>query len=183
MHKRLVIIGGGQATVSLIAKLRQNKYEGSITLICDEPFLPYQRPPLSKAYLLDKIKISRLFLKPENYYVNENIDIRLGSKATSIDRDSKIIKIGDERIAYDTLILATGAYPKKIPKHIANDISNIFSIRNINDVQLLKKKFANSRKALIVGGGYIGLEAAAVCREKGLHVLLVESGDLSLIHI
>lgn len=177
MHKRLVIIGGGQATVSLIAKLRQNKYEGSITLICDEPFLPYQRPPLSKAYLLDKIKISRLFLKPENYYVNENIDIRLGSKATSIDRDSKIIKIGDERIAYDTLILATGAYPRKIPEHITNDVSNIFSIRNINDVQLLKKKFANSRKALIVGGGYIGLEAAAVCREKGLYVLLVEAGD------
>ena len=175
MEKNVVIVGGGQATVSFLSKLRTIDFEYSITVICEEDFLPYQRPPLSKAYLLDKINLERLFLKQENYYREKNIDLRLGTKVTSIDRNKKSVLLGSEKISYDILILATGAKPNELPKRITSGVENIFSIRNIHDVDQLKKKFSEAGVVLIIGGGYIGLEAAAVCAEKGLKVRLVES--------
>ena len=177
MKKNVVIVGGGQATVSLLSKLRTIDFDYSITVICEEDFLPYQRPPLSKAYLLDKINLERLFLKQENYYKEKNIDLRLGTKVTSIDRNKNSVLLGSEKISYDILILATGAKPNELPKRITSGVENIFSIRNIHDVNQLKKKFSEARVVLIIGGGYIGLEAAAVCAEKGLKVRLVESAE------
>ncbi len=176
MKVKLVIVGGGQAAVSLVSKLKNNNYEGDISIICGEPYLPYQRPPLSKSYLLNKIEMSRLFLKPQSFYDEKDINIRLGTKATSIDRKNKCLYIGKEQLKYENLVLATGSVPNYLPKHITNGIKNIFSIRNIDDVLELKDKFSKSQSVLVVGGGYIGLEAAAVCIKKGLKVKLVEGG-------
>ena len=177
MKEKLVIVGGGQATVSLVSKLKNNDYQGDISIICGEPYLPYQRPPLSKAYLLNKIEMSRLFLKPKTFYDANNIHIRMGIKATSIDRQNRCINMGSEKLYYENLVLATGSVPNQLPKSVTNGVKKIFSIRSIDDVLDLKAKLEKSRSVLIIGGGYIGLEAAAVCVEKGLKVKLVEAGS------
>ncbi len=177
MKAKLVIVGGGQAAVSLVSKLKNNCYEGDISIICGEPYLPYQRPPLSKSYLLNKIEMARLFLKPQSFYDENNINIRVSTKATSIDRQKKCLNLGSEKLYYENLVLATGSVPNHLPRNVTKGINSIFSIRKIDDVLALKEKFTKAKSVLVVGGGYIGLEAAAVCVKKGLKVKLVESGE------
>ena len=134
--------------------------------------LPFQKLTFSiKSILKDCFSNKKIIIG------KKNIDLRLGTKVTSIDRNKKSVLLGSEKISYDILILATGAKPNELPKRITSGIENIFSIRNIHDVNQLKKKFSEAGVVLIIGGGYIGLEAAAVCAEKGLKVRLVESAE------
>jgi 3-phenylpropionate/trans-cinnamate dioxygenase ferredoxin reductase subunit len=173
----VVVIGAGQAGSSLVAKLRNSGFEGRITLIGAEPVPPYQRPPLSKAYLLGDMTLDRLFLRPESFYGEHGIDLRLNSRVTGIDRAARSVDLGDEVIAYDHLVLTTGSDPRRLPASIGGKLDGVFVVRDLADVDAMAPHVEAGRRALIVGGGYIGLEAAAVAAKRGLQVTLVEMAD------
>lgn len=171
----IVVIGAGQAGSSLVARLRALGYDGGITLIGEEPVPPYQRPPLSKGYLLGKMELARLFLRPEAYYGDNDITLRMGAPVTRIDAAAKTVWLGDEAIPYDQLALTTGAEPRKLPAAIGGDLAGVYAVRRLSDIDAMAAEFTEGRRVLIVGGGYIGLEAAAVAAQKGLKVTLIEA--------
>ncbi|UWQ83945.1 NAD(P)/FAD-dependent oxidoreductase [Leisingera caerulea] len=173
----IVVIGAGQAGSSLVAKLRKDGFEGEITLIGAEAALPYQRPPLSKAYLLGEMEVERLFLRPESFYADNNITLKLGQRVTAIDPAAKTVSLGDEVISYDQLALTTGSDPRRLPGAIGGDLDGVFVVRGLTDVDAMAPHVTEGKRALIVGGGYIGLEAAAVCAKRGVQVTLVEMAD------
>lgn len=173
----VVVIGAGQAGSSLVAKLRNSGFDGRITLIGAEPVPPYQRPPLSKAYLLGDMTLDRLFLRPESFYAEHDIDLRLNTRVTGIDRAARIVRLGDEVIRYDHLVLTTGSDPRRLPSSIGGALAGVFVVRDLADVDAMAPHVVAGRRALIVGGGYIGLEAAAVAAKRGLEVTLVEMAD------
>ena len=173
----IIVIGAGQAGSSLVAKLRKDGYEGEITLIGSEPVPPYQRPPLSKAYLLGEMELERLFLRPESFYADQNITLRLGQTVTGIDAAAKTVSLGDEVLSYDHLALTTGSVPRRLPAAIGGDLDGVFVVRTLADVDAMEPSVREGAQALIVGGGYIGLEAAAVAAKKGMQVVLVEMAD------
>jgi len=173
----IVVIGAGQAGSSLVAKLRSSGFEGQITLIGEEDAPPYQRPPLSKAYLLGEMDKERLFLRPAAFYADKDITLKLGQPVTAVDAAAKMVSIGDEVIAYDQLALTTGSTPRRLPAAIGGDLQGVFTVRDLKDVDAMAPEVIEGRRVLIVGGGYIGLEAAAVCAKKGMQVTLVEMAD------
>lgn len=172
-----VVIGAGQAGSSLVAKLRKDGFDGEITLIGAETVPPYQRPPLSKAYLLGDMALERLFLRPESFYADQNITLKLGQPVTAIDPVAKSVSLGDEVISYDQLALTTGSDPRRLPAAIGGDLDGVFVVRGLGDVDAMAPHVTAGKRALIVGGGYIGLEAAAVCAKRGVEVTLVEMAD------
>ncbi|PTW99510.1 NAD(P)/FAD-dependent oxidoreductase [Pararhodobacter aggregans] len=171
----IVVIGAGQAGSSLVAKLRGLGYAGEITLIGDEPVPPYQRPPLSKKYLLGEMDIERLFLRTEAFYAEHDITLKLGAPVTAIDRAAKTVTVGDEVIAYEQLALTTGSDPRMLPAAIGGALGGVYGVRRLSDIDAMAHEFAPGRRLLVVGGGYIGLEAAAVAALKGLKVTLIEA--------
>jgi 3-phenylpropionate/trans-cinnamate dioxygenase ferredoxin reductase subunit len=173
----VVVIGAGQAGAACVAKLRAKGFEGEITLIGAETAPPYQRPPLSKKYLLGEMDLERLYLRPESYYSDQNITLRLGTTVEAIDTDAQTVSLADETLSYDHLVLTTGAAPIRLPAAIGGDLGGVYTVRNLADVDAMASEFAEKRHVLIVGGGYIGLEAAAVAAAKGLKVTLVEMSD------
>ncbi len=173
----IVVIGAGQAGSSLVAKLRKDGFDGEITLIGAEAALPYQRPPLSKAYLLGEMELERLFLRPESFYTDNNITLKLGRHVTGIDPAAKTVSLGDEVISYDKLALTTGSDPRRLPAAIGGDLDGVYVVRGLTDVDAMAPNVTEGKRALIVGGGYIGLEAAAVCAKRGVKVTLVEMAD------
>ncbi|MCF6444429.1 NAD(P)/FAD-dependent oxidoreductase [Nereida sp. MMG025] len=173
----IVVIGAGQAGASLVAKLRTEGFDGQVTLIGAETVPPYQRPPLSKAYLLGDMSEERLYLRPEHFYEDQRIDLKLASHVERIDPEKKAIHLADEVITYDQLALTTGSTPRKLPASIGGDLGNVFTVRDLADVDKMAPHVKTGKSVLIVGGGYIGLEAAAVCAQKGLNATLVEMAD------
>ena len=173
----IVVVGGGQAGSSLVVKLRNLGFDGGITLIGEEVVPPYQRPPLSKAYLLGDMALERLFLRPEAFYSENGIDLRLGQKVQAIDTANKTVTVGDDILHYDQLALTTGSVPNRLPASIGGALDGVHVVRDLADVDVMGPRFTAGARVLIVGGGYIGLEAAAVAAKKGLHVTLVEMAD------
>ena len=173
----IVVIGAGQAGSSLVAKLRKDGFDGDITLIGAETALPYQRPPLSKAYLLGEMEVERLYLRPQSFYEDNNITLKLGQPVTAIDAAAKTVSVGGEVIAYDQLALTTGSDPRHLPAAIGGDLDGVHVVRGLGDVDAMAPAVTEGARALIVGGGYIGLEAAAVCAKRGVQVTLVEMAD------
>ncbi|CZT34325.1 NAD(P)/FAD-dependent oxidoreductase [Rhizobium sp. 9140] len=175
---RLVVVGGGQAAFALIARLRALKDTRPITLISVEQSLPYQRPPLSKKYLLREMTLDRLLYRPESWYAEHAIDVRLDCGVTAIDRAAKSVTLADDTtLAYDTLALATGATPRRLPDSLGGTLDGVFTLRDYRDADRLAEEMRPGRHALIIGGGYIGLEAAAIARTLGLKVTLIEMAD------
>ncbi len=174
---RIVVIGAGQAGQSLVTKLRALGHDGPITLIGEEPVPPYQRPPLSKKYLLGEMALERLFLRPESFYDDQGIALRLGARVRAIDPAAKTVTLGEEIIEYDQLALTTGAIPHRLPAAIGGDLDRVYTVRTLADADAMAPEFKPGARVLIVGGGYIGLEAAAVAARKGLQVTLVEMAD------
>ena len=172
-----IIIGAGQAGASAAAKLRNLGYDADITLIGAESAPPYQRPPLSKKYMLGEMDLERLYLRPIDYYETNNITLRLGTKVDAIDTATKSITIQDETLSYDNLILTTGSWPRRLPAKIGGDLRGVYYMRDLADSDAMADEFQEGRRALIIGGGYIGLEAAAVAAKKGVKVTLVEMAD------
>jgi 3-phenylpropionate/trans-cinnamate dioxygenase ferredoxin reductase subunit len=170
----VVVIGAGQAGASLVTRLRTQGFDGAITLIGDEPVPPYQRPPLSKKYLLGEMALERLFLRPESAYAEAGIDLRTGTRVTAIDRAAQEVVMGSDRLGYDTLVLATGSRPRRLPAAIGGDLGGVHVVRTLADVDAMAPGVVPGARVLIVGGGYIGLEAAAVAASRGMSVTLVE---------
>jgi len=179
----IVIVGAGQAAASLAAKLRGLGYDGAVTVIGDEPVEPYQRPPLSKGYLLGEMPLERLVLRAPSFWQEQNVTMKLGGAVTAIDRDAKTVRIGDEVLGYDQLALATGAIPRRLPAAIGGDLQGVYTVRTLADVDAMADEFEPGRRLLVVGGGYIGLEAAAVARKLGLEVTLVEMAPRILARV
>ncbi len=176
--KSVVVIGAGQAGLSVCAKLRALGHTGKLALIGAEASAPYQRPPLSKAYALGEMDAERLLLRPDEFYKKNDILLRTSCTVASVNAADKTIILSDgERLDYDSLILATGSEPRRLPASLGGDLDGVFCIRSLADADRFAQSLASARKALIVGGGYIGLEAAAVATKKGLEVTLVEAGE------
>ncbi len=170
----IVIVGAGQAGASLAAKLRALGYDGDVTLIGEESSPPYQRPPLSKGYLFGEMELDRLYLRSPSFWQEQNVTMRLGASVTAIDRGAKIVRVGAESLSYDQLALTTGARPRRLPAAIGGDLRGVYTVRTLADVDAMAPEFREHRRLLIVGGGYIGLEAAAVGAKLGLQVTLAE---------
>ena len=178
MAEKIVIIGGGQASLSCASQLRSIGFDGEICMICEESSYPYQRPPLSKKFLTGHILEERLLLKKMEYYKSNNIQVLLSSKAIKIDRENKKIHLqSGEKISYTKLVLATGSKAKKAPLREEEDYSNVFYLRNLDDAKRLKTSLIPSKKILIVGGGYLGLEVASICSSAGMNAIVVEGAD------
>ena len=173
----VVVIGAGQAGSSCVAKLRNGGFDGQVTLIGAEPVPPYQRPPLSKAYLMGEMALERLFLRPESFYADQGIDLRMGQRVNSIDTGRKQITVEAETLAYDSLVLTTGSVPHRLPARIGGALEGVHVVRDLADVDAMAPRFVAGAKVLIVGGGYIGLEAASVAAKLGLEVTLVEMAE------
>jgi 3-phenylpropionate/trans-cinnamate dioxygenase ferredoxin reductase subunit len=172
---RLVIVGAGQAAFALAAKLRALKDDRPITIIGSEDVLPYQRPPLSKKYLLGEMTFDRLLYRPEQWFPENSVEIRLSTWVEEIDRAAKTVRMQDgSTLGYETLALTTGATPRALPAGIGGDLQGIFTVRDKRDADRLAAEMRPGRRLLIIGGGYIGLEAAAVARHLGLEVTLIE---------
>ncbi len=174
---RVVVIGAGQAGATLVAKLRNLGCTDEIVMIGEEPALPYQRPPLSKAYLLGEMTQDRLYLRPQSFYDDNNIILRTDTRVEAIDPAAKEVRIGGTALGYDHLVLTTGSIPHRLPPQIGGDLGGVYTVRSLSDVDSMASEFVDGRRVLIVGGGYIGLEAAAVAAKKGLNVTLVERAD------
>jgi 3-phenylpropionate/trans-cinnamate dioxygenase ferredoxin reductase subunit len=175
MTEALVIAGAGQAAGQATASLRQKGYEGRIVMIGDAQHIPYQRPPLSKKYLAGEIDKERLYIKPERFYPEHDIEIRLETRIESIDRGARSIHLSDNSdLAYSKLLLATGSRARNMSAAGA-ELNGIFYLRGIVDVLAIQPHFKAGRKLVIVGAGYIGLEVAAIAVKKGLEVTIIET--------
>lgn len=173
----MVIIGAGHAAGQAAASLRQEKYTGPITIIGDEAHLPYQRPPLSKAYLSGSQEVDRVYLRAEKFYQEKEIDLKLSTRATAIDPDAKAVELEDgSKIDYDKLLISTGSRPRLLSLP-GSDLGGIHYLRTIDDVDGIRADMHEGANLVIVGGGYIGLEVAAVGIEQGLNVHVLEMED------
>jgi len=170
----IVIVGAGQAGASLAARLRSLGYTGPITMIGEETTPPYQRPPLSKAYLLGEMELERLYLRAPSFWQEQDVTLRLGQRVTAIDPAARTVTVGDETISYADLALTTGSKPRRLPAAIGGDLGGVYTVRTLADVDAMAAEFRRGARVLIIGGGYIGLEAAAVAAKLGLDVTLVE---------
>jgi 3-phenylpropionate/trans-cinnamate dioxygenase ferredoxin reductase subunit len=169
MSESVVIVGAGQAAGQLVASLAQERIVGSVTLVGDEPYPPYQRPPLSKKFLAGELELDRLYLKPAAFYEQAGTALRLGARVTRIDRARRSVLLADgTSLAYTILVLATGSRPRELP------LPGAFYLRTIADVEAIRARLAPGKSLLIIGGGYIGLELAAVAATQGLRVSVLE---------
>lgn len=176
--ERLVIVGAGQAGFAAAAKLRALKDQRPITIIGAEDVLPYQRPPLSKKYLLGDMSFDRLLFRPEQWYCDNHVEVRLSAWVEQIRRDRKQVLLQDgTALDYGTLLLATGSTPRQLPAAIGGTLKGVHVMRDKRDADLLAEAMLPGRRVLIIGGGYVGLEAAAVARHRGMEVIVIEMAD------
>jgi 3-phenylpropionate/trans-cinnamate dioxygenase ferredoxin reductase subunit len=174
---KIVVVGAGHGGFQVAASLRQNGFDGAITLIGDEPQLPYQRPPLSKDYLDGKIGLDLLLMRPETFFADQRIALMMGVAVREIDCAGKTVALSDGgRLAYDHLVLATGAR-NRVPPLPGIELDGVCYLRNLAETEALKQRLAACRNAVIIGAGFIGLEFAAIARGKGISVHIVELVD------
>ena len=177
MPDTCIVIGGSHASAQFVVSLRQGGWEGDIILIGDETDLPYHRPPLSKDFLSGSKELEDILIRPASVYENAKITLKLGTRVTSIDRKAKTVTTDkDEILSYDKLILATGARVRRLPIEGADD-PRVMYLRDTNDVRGIKSAIAKDKRAVIIGGGYIGLETAASMRKNGMEVTVLEAMD------
>ncbi len=178
MSAPIVIVGAGQAAASLVARHVALESPQPLLLIGEEPHPPYQRPPLSKKYLLGQLERDRLFIRPRGWYADNGVDTRFDTRVAEIRPDSReVVTADDEAIAYDKLVLCTGAHARALPDALGGGLAGVYLLRTIDDIDRMTPDFRPGRKLLIVGGGYIGLEAAASARALGLEVCVIEMAE------
>ncbi|NBX58142.1 MAG: pyridine nucleotide-disulfide oxidoreductase [Gammaproteobacteria bacterium] len=177
MTERVVMIGAGQAAIQCIETLRKKGFGGRIDLVGEEIHLPYQRPPLSKKYLAGELAADRLTLRHPNYFDEQRITRHLGCRAVSIDRSASKVTLDDgQTLEYDALVLATGSLPRKLGLP-GSDLAGVHSLKDIADADRVRSEIHPGRRAVIIGGGYIGLETAATLRHLGMEVTVLEMAD------
>jgi 3-phenylpropionate/trans-cinnamate dioxygenase ferredoxin reductase subunit len=175
MPKSVIIVGASHSAAQACVSLRQGGWEGAITVIGDESILPYHRPPLSKDFLSGQKSVDDILIRPEEAYKTADIDMRLGVRVGSINRDQKTVLTDEgDTLRYDKLVLATGARIRRLPVP-GEYLDNVFYLRDTADVLAIKKTAETATSAVIIGGGYIGLETAASLRKQGLDVTVLEA--------
>lgn len=181
MPKRIVIIGGGLAGGKAVDALREQGYDGSLTLITDEPDLPYERPPLSKDFLQGKAEFDSVLVHPAQWYDEHNVDVRTSTAAMSLDRTGQLVRLADgTELGYDRLLLATGARPKRLPVPGA-EAAHV--LRTHRESEHLRAAFAKGPRVAIIGAGWIGLETAAAARAAGCAVTVLDSAEAPLLGV
>jgi 3-phenylpropionate/trans-cinnamate dioxygenase ferredoxin reductase component len=174
MYQQIVIAGAGQAAVQAADTLRRKGYGGRLTLVGEEAWLPYQRPPLSKKYLAGALERERLLIRPEKFYADHRVETRLGRVVTEIERHAQRIRLDDgTSLGYDALLLATGSRPRRLSVPGAG-LAGVHYLRDIADTDRIRAECGHGGRMVIVGGGYIGLEVAATTRELGMDVTVLE---------
>lgn len=177
MTDNIIIAGAGHAAGQAIVSLRQGGFSGQITIVGEEPYLPYQRPPLSKKFLAGELEIHRLHIRQERFYAEHDVDVRLSTRAEEIDPHAQSVLLSDDsRLSYDRLVLATGSRVRKLDIPGA-DLDGVHYLRTIDDVRGIQAGFKPGARLIIIGAGYIGLEVAAVAVKKGLSVTVLEVAD------
>ena len=170
----VVVIGAGHAAGQLVASLVQDGFTGAITLVGEESYPPYQRPPLSKKFLAGEMDVDRLYLKPAAFYDKYGVKLLLGGRVARIDRPARMIVLEDgSQLEYSALVVATGSRPRRLTLPGA-ELDGVFYLRSIDDVATIRARFATGKSLVVVGGGYIGLELAAVAIKQGLRVTVLE---------
>lgn len=176
-----VIVGGGLAGAKAAEALRGQGYDGELVLIAEERHRPYERPPLSKGYLAGKSSREEVYVHPENWYREHDVDLRLGSTAVAIDRGQRQVRLADGgQVDYASLLLATGSSPRRLP--VAGADSALY-LRRVEDADAIRATFGAGRRLVIIGGGWIGLEVAATARQAGCEVTVVEAAELPLLRV
>jgi 3-phenylpropionate/trans-cinnamate dioxygenase ferredoxin reductase subunit len=177
MYGQIVIVGAGQAADQAVHTLRRKGFTGKLVVVGDEPWLPYQRPPLSKKYLAGALARDRLVLRPQQFYTDHTVETRLGRRVQEISRDIRRVRLDDGTVLpYDALLLTTGSRPRPLSVPGA-DLAAVHQLRTIDDVERIRADFGSGKRLVIIGGGYIGLEVAATARELGLDVTVLEMAD------
>jgi 3-phenylpropionate/trans-cinnamate dioxygenase ferredoxin reductase subunit len=177
MPDSVVIVGAGQGGLQVAESLRSGGYKESLILLGDESHLPYQRPPLSKGLLLGKMEVEQLNFRQRSVFERKQIDLRLQKRVVSLDRNSRTLGLGDgSRLAYHKLVLATGARPRslQIP---GTEARGIHMLRTIDDTNGIANDLATAQRVVVIGGGFIGLEMAAVARQLGKQVTVIEAAE------
>jgi len=178
-----IIVGGGMAGAIAAQTLREEGFDGRITLLGQEPNAPYERPPLSKDYLQGKADRDSIFVHPEQWYAENAVELSLGGAVTSLDPALRTVTTAaGTQLHYDKLLLATGSEPRRLDMPGA-DLDGVYYLRNVEDSERIKIKFGGARRVVIIGAGWIGLETAAAARTAGLDVTLLVSGDMPLQHV
>ncbi|MGZ4494365.1 MAG: NAD(P)/FAD-dependent oxidoreductase [Nocardioides sp.] len=182
MSDTFVIVGGGLAAGKAVEQLRRSGFEGSIVLFGAEHHLPYERPPLSKGYLLGNDPLEDAFVHDPDWYDANDVDLRLGTPVTGLDTDARTVHTEDQTQSYDRLLLATGSSPRRLA--MADDSgAPVAYLRTIEDSTFLKQAFVAGRRIAVIGAGWIGLEATAAAREAGAEVTVLESLDAPLLRV
>ncbi|HYN30089.1 MAG TPA: FAD-dependent oxidoreductase [Dermatophilaceae bacterium] len=182
MMDTFAIVGGGLAAAKAVEGLRSGGFTGRIVLVAAERHLPYERPPLSKGYLLGHQDLDRAFVHPPQWYLEHQVDLRLGSTATGIDRGAHTVATDEGDVRYDRLLLATGASPRRLPMVDASGASPAY-LRTMEDSQRLKAALQPGRRVVAIGGGWIGLEVAAAAVAAGCEVVVLEALELPLVRV
>jgi 3-phenylpropionate/trans-cinnamate dioxygenase ferredoxin reductase subunit len=178
-----VIVGASLAGATAAQTLRDEGFDGRITLIGDELHRPYERPPLSKEYLLGKSALEKVFVHPEGWYAEHDIDLRLGNAVTRLYRDARNVTLADKSlVSYDALLFATGSTPRRL-RLPGGDLDGVLYLRRIEDTEQIKTAFATGPRVVVIGGGWIGLETAAAARAAGLDVTVLEAAELPLLRV
>lgn len=170
----VLIVGGGHAGAQAAIALRQNRFAGSIALVGDEPELPYERPPLSKDYLAGDKPFERLLIRPPAFWDERGIAMLIGRRVTAVDSAARVVKVSGETIGYGTLIWATGGSPRSLACS-GHDLAGVHAVRTRADVDRLVGELGGAQRIVVVGGGYIGLEAAAVLTRFGKRITVLEA--------
>jgi 3-phenylpropionate/trans-cinnamate dioxygenase ferredoxin reductase component len=183
MINRVVVVGAGHAAGQFSARLRTEGFDGELVLLGDEPVVPYQRPPLSKAYLSGEVNLDRVLLRKPEFYAEQNVDIRLSTRVDAVDRDAKKVTLeGGESLEYGQLVFATGARVRKLNLP-GFDLPGVHYVRNLADSDGLRDRLADGQRVVVVGGGYIGLEVAAIAAKQGATVTVLEAQDRILARV
>jgi 3-phenylpropionate/trans-cinnamate dioxygenase ferredoxin reductase subunit len=182
MTETIVVVGAGLAAGKAVEGLRGAGFEGTVVMFGEEHHLPYERPPLSKGFLLGNDELETAFVHDPDWYDENDVDLRLGTAVTALDTGAHVVGTRDDRQSYDKLLLATGASPRHLA--MADDSgAPVAYLRTIEDSQLLKRSFGEDRAIAVIGGGWIGLEVTAAAREAGSSVTVLESLDLPLLRV
>lgn len=177
MKSGVVIIGAGQASAVAAATLRKEKYTGTIRILGDESQAAYDRPPLSKYYLAGEMELPKLLIRPAEFYADNDIDLHTNTRVASIDAEAKqVVTATDEVFDYDKLVIATGSRARRLNLS-GSDLEGIFYLRTLDDVDLIRQAMGSGKKLCVIGGGYVGLEVAAVASVAGLDVTVIETQD------
>ncbi len=178
----IVVVGGGLASGKAVETLRDEGFEGRLVLVAEERHRPYERPPLSKGFLMGKQELEKAFVHPSAWYDEHDVELRLGTRVTALDPDRHVVTAAGEGVAYDRLLLATGASPRRLA--MADDSgAPVTYLRTIDDSQHLRDQLRPGRRVVVIGGGWIGLEVTAAAREAGCEVTVVETLAKPLLRV